>query len=160
MKTALYVATVARTYRMAIDDFKKDKEYYTSRIPFYKEEIAKCTYRQYTTGFFFGKPNENTQVYDANTYVKDYVYLGIIGDKTEYGYEIEQRNKFSLMEEIEVMKPNGENIMVKVKSIKDENGVDMESAPHPKQKLYIDLSVELDKYDIIRKKAESTLENE
>ena len=160
MKTALYVATVARTYRMAIDDFKKDPEYYKSRIPFYKEEIGKCTYRQYTTGFFFGKPNENTQVYDANTYVKDYTYLGIIGDKTEYGYEIEQRNKFSLMEEIEVMKPNGENIFVKVKSIKDEKGEDMESAPHPKQKLYIDLSVELDKYDIIRKKTESTTENE
>ena len=81
MKTALYVATVARTYRMAIDDYRKSKEYYESRIPFYKAEIAKCTYRQYTTGFFFGKPDENTQIYDSNTYVKEYTYLGIIGEK-------------------------------------------------------------------------------
>ena len=52
MKTALYVATVARTYRLAIDDFLKDPELYKSRIPFYKSEISKCTYRQYTTAYF------------------------------------------------------------------------------------------------------------
>ena len=62
MKTALYVATVARTYRLAIDDFIEDPEKYKARIPFYKSEISKCTYRQYTTGFFFGKPDENTQI--------------------------------------------------------------------------------------------------
>ncbi len=55
MKTALYVATVTRTYRDAIDDFIEDPEKYKARIPFYKSEISKCTYRQYTTGFFFGK---------------------------------------------------------------------------------------------------------
>ncbi len=153
MKTALYVATVARTYRMAIDDYKKDVEYYRSRIPFYKEEIAKCTYRQYTTGFFFGKPDENTQIYDSNTYIKEYTYLGMIGEKNAEGmYRIEQRNKFTVGEEIEVMKPNGENIMVTVKSIKDEEGKDMESAPHPKQVLYIDLGIELSEYDILRRK--------
>ena len=153
MKTALYVATVARTYRMAIDDYKKDVEYYKSRIPFYKEEIAKCTYRQYTTGFFFGKPDENTQIYDSNTYIKEYTYLGMIGEKNAEGmYRIEQRNKFTVGEEIEVMKPDGENILVTVKSIKDEDGKNMESAPHPKQVLYIDLGIELSEYDILRRK--------
>lgn len=34
MKTALYVATVARTYRLAIDDFIEDPEKYKARIPF------------------------------------------------------------------------------------------------------------------------------
>ena len=155
MKTALYVATVARTYRMAIDDYKKSEEYYRSRIPFYKEEIAKCTYRQYTTGFFFGKPDENTQIYDSNTYIKEYTYLGMVGEKNAVGlYKIEQRNKFSVGETIEVMKPNGENVMVTVKAITDEDGNMMESAPHPKQVLYIDLGVELDEYDILRRKEE------
>ena len=155
MKTALYVATVARTYRLAIDDYKKDPEYYRSRIDFYKEEIAKCTYRQYTTGFFFGKPNEETQIYDSNTYEKNYIYLGTIGDRKEsLGYRIEQKNKFCVGDEIEVMKPSGENINVTVKAIYDEDGREQESAPHPKQILYIDLGVELDKYDIIRVKSE------
>ncbi len=155
MKTALYVATVARTYRLAIDDYIKDPELYKSRIPFYKSEISKCTYRQYTTGFFFGKPDENTQIYDSNVYVREYTYLGIIGDMNAEGmYEIEQRNKFSVGETIEVMKPDGTNLLVDVKAIKDEDGNSMESAPHPKQKLYIDLGTKLDKYDILRRKEE------
>lgn len=152
MKTALYVATVARTYRLAINDYKKDPEYYKERLPFYKAEIAKCTYRQYTTGFFFGKPDENTQIYESNTYCKEYTYLGIIGEEKDGSYRIEQRNKFSVGEQIEVMKPDGNNLMVTVLSIKDEDGNALESAPHPKQVLYIDLGVKLDKFDIIRRK--------
>ncbi len=153
MKTALYVATVARTYRMALDDYAKSEEYYRSRIPFYKEEIAKCTYRQYTTGFFFGKPDHNTQIYDSNVYMREYTYLGIVGDTNEAGmYRIEQRNKFSVGEEIEVMKPDGTNLLVTVKAITDEKGTPQESAPHPKQVLYIDLGVALNKHDILRRK--------
>ncbi len=153
MKTALYVATVARTYRLAIDEFLESPELYKSRIPFYKSEISKCTYRQYTTGFFFGKPDENTQIYDSNTYVKEYTYLGIVDEADSEGlYHIEQRNKFSVGETIEVMKPDGTNLETVVRRIKDEDGNDMESAPHPKQQLYIDLGVPLSKYDILRRK--------
>lgn len=153
MKTALYVATVARTYRLAIDEFIQDENLYKKRIPFYKSEISKCTYRQYTTGFFFGKPDENTHIYDTNTYIKEYTYLGIVGEQNAQGlYHIEQRNKFSVGETIEVMRPNGDNILVTVKRITDERGVDMESAPHPKQQLYIDLGVKLEQYDVLRRK--------
>lgn len=153
MKTALYVATVARTYRLAIDEFIHDENLYKKRIPFYKSEISKCTYRQYTTGFFFGKPDENTQIYDTNTYIKEYTYLGIVGEQNAQGlYHIEQRNKFSVGETIEVMRPNGDNVLVTVKRITDERGVDMESAPHPKQQLYIDLGVKLEQYDVLRRK--------
>ena len=153
MKTALYVATVARTYRLAIDEFIQDENLYKKRIPFYKSEISKCTYRQYTTGFFFGKPDENTQIYDTNTYIKEYTYLGIVGEQNaQVLYHIEQRNKFSVGETIEVMRPNGDNILVTVKRITDERGVDMESAPHPKQQLYIDLGVKLEQYDVLRRK--------
>ena len=151
MKTALYVATVARTYRMAIDDYKKSPDYYRERIPFYKSEIAKCTYRQYTTGFFFGKPDENTQIYDSNTYVKEYTYLGLIEGKNENGYKITQRNKFVVGEMIEVMKPNGDNIQVEVKGIYTEDGESRESAPHPKEVLYVDLGIELEEFDILRR---------
>lgn len=153
MKTALYVATVARTYHMAIDDYLTSEEKYRSNIEKYKEMISQCTYRQYTTGFFFGKPNETAQIYDNNVYERDYIYLGIVGEKAgENRYEIEQRNKFSVGETIEVMKPDGRNIEVKVISIQDEEGNEMESCPHPKQKLLIHLGMELDRYDILRKK--------
>ena len=152
MKTALYVATVARTYRKAIDDYQKDPKLYEENMPWYLEQISNCTYRQFTTGFFFGKPDETTQIYDSNTYVKEYTYLGIIGEEKEGTYRIEQRNKFSVGETIEVMKPNGENVEVTVKRILTEDGEEQESAPHPKQQLYIDLGVPLCQYDILRRK--------
>ena len=151
MKTALYVATVARTYRKAIDDYKKDPEIYKQNMPWYLDQISNCTYRQFTTGFFFGKPNEDSQIYDNNTYVKEYTYLGIIGEERDGTYRIEQRNKFSVGEKIEVMKPNGDNIEVVVKRILTEDGVEQESAPHPKQVLYVDLGIVVDKYDILRR---------
>ncbi|BCN31710.1 peptidase U32 family protein [Anaeromicropila herbilytica] len=153
MKTALYVAAVTRTYRQAIDDYFADPELYKKNIPHYKEEIAKCTYRQFTTGFFYGKPDQNTQIYDNNTYVKEYTYLGIINGKNEAGlYELEQRNKFSVGETVEIMKPSGENVQATVLKITDENGCDMESCPHPKQKIFVDFGVDLEKFDLIRKK--------
>lgn len=153
MKTALYVAVVARTYRMAIEDYKKSPKYYQERLPFYREEIAKCTNRQFTTGFFFGKPNEEAQIYDSSTYQKEYTYLGIIGGQNAEGYyQLEQRNKFSVGEMIEVMKPNGENLSVLVKGIWNENGDAIGSCPHPRQVIYVDLGCKLEEYDILRRK--------
>ena len=84
--------------------------------------------------------------------MKEYTYLGIVGERDEKGcYRIEQRNKFSVGEKIEVMKPDGRNVEVVVQAIYDEDGQSMESCPHPKQVLYIDLGMELDQYDILRR---------
>lgn len=155
MKTALYVATVARTYRKAIDDCLKSEELYRQNMGWYQEQIAGCTYREFTTGFFYGKPDENSQIYGSNTYVKGYTYLGIVNGLDERGYcQIEQRNKFSVGDEIEIMKPDGENALVKVEELLDEYGNWVESAPHPKQKLFVKLSGEADVYDILRRREE------
>ena len=151
MKTALYVATVARTYRKAIDDYKKDPELYKKNMPWYLDQISNCTYRQFTTGFFFGKPDENSQIYDSNTYVREYTYLGIVSEGKDGMCCIEQRNKFSVGEIIEIMKPDGRNIKTKVLRIVNEDGQEQESAPHPKQVLYLELSEKPDKYDILRR---------
>ncbi len=108
MKTALYVATVARTYRKAIDDYMESEEKYRANIGWYKAEIAKCTYRKFTTGFYFGKPDENTQIYDSNTYVNEYIYLGLVEEVSKDGLaRIEQKNKFCVGDYIEIMKPDG-----------------------------------------------------
>ena len=99
---------------------------------------------------------QKMQIYDSNTYINGYTYLGTVESQAEDGlYCIEQKNKFSVGEEIQVMKPNGDNVPVTVRRIVDEFGKDMESCPHPKQKLRIDLGVELDQYDILRRKEEA-----
>lgn len=155
MKTALYVATVARTYRKAIDDYLESPDKYYANMEWYKEEIGKCTYREFTTGFYFGKPDSETQIYDNNTYVKNYVYLGTVELCDGRGFaKIEQKNKFSVGESIEIMKPDGRNVEATVRGIFTEDGTMQESAPHPKQILYIDLGKKAEKYDILRKKEE------
>ncbi|MCM1282695.1 MAG: U32 family peptidase [Muribaculaceae bacterium] len=153
MKTALYVATVARTYRRAIDDYLDSPETYEANLPWYLEQIRACTYRQFTTGFFYGKPSEEAQIYDNNTYEKGYTYLGLVGAKNGKGmYRIEQRNKFSVGEEIEVMKPDGRNLTVTVLAMEDGEGAPMESCPHPRQTFYVDMGAELTEYDILRRR--------
>lgn len=155
MKTALYVAAVARTYRRAIDDFFESPEKYQANLDYYREEIAKCTYRQFTTGFFFDKPKAEAQIYDNNVYVKEYTYLGIVGKVTENGTAvIEQRNKFSVGDVVEIMRKNGDNIPAEVLAITDEDGTVMESCPHPKQKIFVTLSCPVEEFDLLRQKAE------
>ena len=167
MKTALYVATVARTYRKAIDDCLESREKYEQNMDWYRQQIASCTYRQFTTGFFYGRPGPESQIYDSNTYIKEYTYLGIAANaaeterkellcipETHDGYPccIEQRNKFSVGEQIEIMKPDGRNVEATVLAILDAEGNRMENAPHPQQKLYVWLSGEAEAYDILRRK--------
>ena len=136
MKTALYVAVVARTYRQAVDDYFEDPEKYKKNIPYYQAEIAKCTYRQFTTGFFFGKPTHETQIYDNNTYQKGAVYLGQVKEVTEDGYVVfYQKNKFRVGDTIEIMKKNGENQTVSVLQMLNEDGEETDSCPHPGEKI-------------------------
>lgn len=158
MKTALYVATVARTYRRAIDDYMESYEKYREHMPWYLEQIKSCTYRQFTTGFFYGRPSDETQIYDNNTYEKGYTYLGIVGAEDADGmYCIEQRNKFSVGEEIEVMKPDGRNVAATVRAMKDEAKAAISSCPHPQQIFYVDLGVELDAFDILRRRENTAI---
>lgn len=155
MKTALYVADVARTYRQAIDDFFTSPDLYTERLDYYCEEISKCTYRQFTTGFFYGPTSHESQIYDNNTYVKEYTYLGLAGKADSGGFvEMEQRNKFSVGDRVEVMKPSGENIPVTVEGMLDEYGTAIESCPHPKQKIRVLFSRTPDELDLIRVRME------
>ena len=155
MKTALYVATVARTYRRAIDDYLESPDKYAANMEWYKEEIRKCTYRGFSTGFYFGKPSEEAQVYGTNTYINEYTYLGIIYEVLPDGrVRIEQRNKFCKGDTIEIMKRDGRNVETEVLGIYAEDGTEQDSAPHAKQMLYVRLSEEAEVNDILRCPAE------
>lgn len=153
MKTALYVATVARTYRKAIDDYLTSEEIYRNNMPWYREEISKCTYRQFSTGFYFGKPSEENQIYDNNTYISEYIYLGMVEEEKEGLVRIGQKNKFCVNDRIEIMKPDGRNIDVKVLAMYDGEMEAVESCPHSRQVIWLRLSEPAEKYDILRVRA-------
>ena len=152
MKTALYVATVARTYRKAIDDYLSGgEEAYRANMDWYLHEIGKCTYRKFNTGFYFGRPTQESQIYDNSTYISEAVYLGIVEAVGEDGLLfLEQRNKFCVGDEIEIMKPDGRDVPARVERILDGDGQEMESAPHAKQRLRVRLSAPAEKYDLLR----------
>ncbi|MBD5507053.1 MAG: U32 family peptidase [Lachnospiraceae bacterium] len=167
MKTALYVATVARTYRRAIDDYLESEEKYRANMDWYRAEIAKCTYRKFTTGFYFGKADENTQIYDESTYVNEYIYLGIVAELVSDPHNdsgearmcarFEQRNKFSVGDAIEIMKPDGTNVPVEVLAMYNEDGESVESCPHPKQNIDVRLSELPEAGDILRVEKEHNM---
>lgn len=153
MKTALYVATVARTYRQAIDDYKKDEQLYRRNLEHYRQEIAKCTYRMFTTGFYFGKTDSDSQIYDNNTYRTEYTYIGMVEGIDEQGCLVfEQKNKFLVGERLEAMLFDGTNLLLEVQSIKNDEGEAMESAPHPKQRLHVNVGQSLPVGCILRRK--------
>lgn len=150
MKTALYVAAVARTYRKAIDDYMESEEIYRANMDWYRQEIAKCTYRQFTTGFYFGRTDENSQIYDI-TYVNEYIFLGIVQDLDQEGRaKIQQKNKFCVGDRIEIMKPDGRNVKVQVLSLTTEEGEQVDSAPHSRQILFVQMTEPASVYDILR----------
>ncbi|MCR5225653.1 MAG: U32 family peptidase [Eubacterium sp.] len=144
MKTNLYVAVTARTYREAIDDYFESPELYESKIPHYIEEISACTMRDFTRGFYYGKPSEEDQIYDNNTYIRNAVYMGLIEEVEEDGtITITQKNKFSVGDTLQAMlfsSTDNYNLELKVTTIIDEFGRGQDSAPHPKQKLRVKLS--------------------
>ncbi|OUQ19385.1 peptidase U32 [Lachnoclostridium sp. An14] len=157
MKTALYVATVTRAYRLAIDAYRRDPEEYKKNLAWYKEEIGKCTNREFTTGFYFGKPGADSQIYENSTYITNYVYLGRVDQVDERGRcRLEQKNKFSVGEELELMKPDGRNIPVTVAGIWDTEGNFQESCPHARQIIDVVLGFVPEPYDILRRRAEET----
>lgn len=164
MKTALYVAAVARTYRRAIDDFFRSEEVYRENLDWYREEVSKCTHRHFSTGFYFGRPGEESQIYDSSTYVNEYTYLGTVeevrdGDglfREDVGEAVwaclEQRNKFGVGDVIEVMKPDGRNLTAQAEAMYDEEGLPMDSCPHARQRFWVRLSAPVERYDLLRAK--------
>lgn len=142
MKTALYCATVARTYRKAIDDYLESPEKYYANMAWYKSEIGKCTYREFTTGFYFGKPQTDDQIYDSNTYVTGSTYLGTVQESDGEWCYLEQKNKFSVGDRIEIMQTDGTDVEAEVLEIRDrETDIPQESCPHSRQQLKLRLSV-------------------
>ncbi len=155
MKSALYVATVARAYRRAIDDYAASPGLYGERLPWYERQVAGCTHRAFSTGFYFGRPDGGAQAYGEAPYHRGYTYLGASeGTRGDGLVEVFQRNKFSVGEEVEAMEPGGEDVPLKVRRIMGEDGAEMQSAPHAGQRLFLDLGRPLERYRVLRRKEE------
>ena len=161
MKTALYVASVTRAYRQAMDECLADPEAYRAHAAAYLAQAAACTHRSFTTGFFYGKPDQESQIYEESTYIREAVYLGYAETPSQDGWiRITQKNKFCTGDEITLMRPDGTDLPAKVLGIRDMEGNDMSSAPHARQALMVRLDIPADRYDILRMTPRQTEEQE
>ncbi|MCQ4935809.1 MULTISPECIES: peptidase U32 family protein [Anaerotignum] len=154
MKTPFYVGTVVKAYRQAIDDYMTSPDLYREKLPQYLEEVSKASHRDYTEGFYYEKPNGNQQIYNSNTYIRGFDFVGMVQENSnpETGIAIvEQRNKFSVGDTIEVMPAKGNAFTMKVSKMWDADGNPVESAPHPQQILQILFDRPVKKYDMLRK---------
>ena len=137
MKTPLYVAMVTKAYREAIDDYCQDPELYESKKPYYLELLSQVSHRGYNTGFYFGHPDQNSQVYDSSEYIKQMNFAAkVIGSK-DGNLLVEQRNKFSVGDSLYVLLPEGAPRLYPVQEIRSMDGELRESAPHAQEQLQL-----------------------
>lgn len=153
VKNELYVATVVKAYRQAIDAYFENPENYTLDKEILNE-LEKVSHREYTSGFYFGKPTEEQQLYTSNTYIQEYGIVGVVRswDKESKTAVIEQRNKFEQNDTLEVLTPVGENFTITASDMKDENGDPIESAPHAQMIVTLHSDKPMGEYCVLRKK--------
>ncbi|MBO5561540.1 MAG: U32 family peptidase [Firmicutes bacterium] len=153
IKTSYYVGTVINAYREAIDDYMKDLALYESKKEYYLEQVSKASYRGFTTGFYFGKPSDEDQIYTTSSYIRTYDFVGsVLGYNEKSGLAlVEQRNKFVVGDEVEFMRHNGEFFTEKITEIYNEDMQPVTEAPHPQQKLYVRVSQPVEAFDMMRR---------
>ena len=154
MKSIFYVATIVHAYRQAVDAYFDDPEGYSFN-PDWLNEVKKVSHREFTTGFYFNQPTNRDQNYQTSAYTRDYSFVGLVKDYDEKtGYAVvEQRNKMSLGEEIEIFGPDISFFTQNLEEMYDfETGEAVESAPHPQQMLKIKMDKPVKPFYMLRKK--------
>ena len=152
VKTSYYVATIIKAYREEIDRYLKDPENYVFDEKQY-EELCKVSHRPYSTGFYLNKPTPNEQVYTDSSYIRDYDLIGMVLDydeKTRIA-TITQRNRFFVGDEIEIIQPGKPFFKQIVKSMVNEKGESIESAPHAQMILKMPVDYPVVKDSMLRK---------
>lgn len=153
MKSSYYVATVIKSYREALDAYEAEPKNYRYDKA-WLEEISKASHREYTTGFYLGKPSGKEQTYESGSYIREYDFVGIVKSyDTDSGIAtIEQRNRFAIGEELEVVAPKGPYYIQKVHSMKNEDRCDIKVAPHPQMTVYMPVDKPVEPYTMLRRK--------
>lgn len=152
MKSSYYVASVVRAYRMALDSYFSDPMNYEFRKE-WLDELSKASHRKFGTGFYFGKPDSEGQIYESSSYVRDYVFVGLIlAYDSDTGIAVvEQRNKMVTGDEIEVIGPNRQMFTQIIDKMWNDEGVEISAAPHPQQIITIKMKKPVEKHDILRR---------
>lgn len=152
MKSSYYVATVIRAYRMAMDSYLADPANYRFKNE-WLEEVGKASHREFGTGFFFGKPDSSGQIYETSSYVRDFAFIGMVLDYDPHTglATVEQRNKMVVGDEIEIIGPNKEMFTQRIEKLWNDQGEEIDAAPHPQQIVKMYTAQPVSRFDILRR---------
>ncbi len=152
VKSLYYVSTIIGAYRLGIDDVYEDTNLFNKNKELYYEEVRKVSHREFTTGFYFGRPDD-AQVYETSSYIREYDFLGMVidFDKETNIATIEQRNRTFKGDEIEIFGPHTKYFTQTIDKMWDEKGNEIDVAPHAQQIFKIKIDQPIDKYFLIRK---------
>lgn len=152
MKSSYYVASVVRAYRLALDSYLENPRDYRFKEE-WLDELSKASHRQFGTGFYFGKPGSQGQIYESSAYVRDYAFIGMVlaYDPDTGIATVEQRNRMLAGDEIEIIGPHRELFSQRIEKMWNEEGAEIQSAPHPQQIVTMKMEKPVEKYDILRR---------
>ena len=153
VKTAFYVATIVGAYRREIDRYCADPENYVFN-PDELDELCKVSHRPYTTGFFYGRPSSDGQVYETSSYIRDYELVGIVTDynKETKRLTVSQRNRFFAGDELEIIQPNKPYVTITAENMANHKGETIDVAPHAEEIITMDCTEEIPVGAMVRKR--------
>ena len=152
MKSVYYVAAVVAAYRKAIDayyeqgaDYKPDWKW--------RAELEKVSHRPYTTAFAFQNPDYTAQEYEKSQPVQSYDFVGLVqpGQGKSGRVTVQQRNHFITGETLECLTPAGDVFNITVGRLFNQEGEEVDKAPHPLEILTMETEQNLPDYTILRR---------
>jgi putative protease len=153
MKSLYYIATVANAYRTIMDKVI-DNTLTQDDMDYYKKVLNRVSNRENTPQFYGEEIDYKAQYYSGRQEISNQDFLAIVKsyNKKNKSIVIEQRNKFSVGDEVEIFGPNTKVKSFKIDYILNENNEYMESCPHAQETVTINCPFEVSKGDIIRVK--------
>ena len=151
MKSLYYIATVANAYR-TIMDHKINGTLTDEIIPYYKKVLNRVSNRENIPQFYNNVPGVEGQYYSGRQEVSNKDFLGLVksyNDETKEAV-IEQRNKFSVGDTIEVFGNKTSVQKFKIEYIKNSDNELIDSASHAQEIVTIKIPFKVCENDILR----------
>ena len=152
MKSVFYLSTVVRAYRNVLDAIMEQR-LTAELLTYWEGELEKVSHRPYTSGFFYGRPEDHAINPEFSEPIKPYAFCGVVLDydpMTQLA-KIEQRNKMVIGDKLQLFGKHFHEMDYSIEKMYDENMQPITEAPHAQEIIYMPVEHPLECMDILRK---------
>lgn len=150
-KSAYYTSVVTNAYRQAIDGYLRNPSDTYKPEQWVIDEMYKMSSREYCTGFYYGHPTENAQIYYDGGYKRDWSVMAEVIDYKDGRVYARQRNRIFDGDLLEALQRGTKPYDVTITDLRDESGEKIEKAPHPMMIFSFASDIEIPKDALLRK---------